>query len=88
MTRSLKHMVAQLVDDTKGHTVASASTMDPSMRAEAGDKTAKSAKVGGLIAERGKAAGVEEVVFDRGGNAFHGRIAALAEAAREGGLRF
>ncbi|MGH8792869.1 MAG: 50S ribosomal protein L18 [Stackebrandtia sp.] len=88
VTRSLKHMVAQLVDDTKGHTVASASTMDSNIRGGEGDKKARAAKVGALIAERGKAAGVESVVFDRGGNAYHGRIAALADAAREGGLSF
>lgn len=88
VTRSLKHIVAQLIDDDKGHTVASASTMDASVRGNDGDKKAQAAAVGKLIAERGSAAGVETVVFDRGGNAYHGRIAALADAAREGGLRF
>ena len=88
VTRSLKHIVAQVIDDDKGHTLASASTMDSTLRGMTGDKTAASVKVGELIAERAKAAGVSTVVFDRGGNAFHGRIAALATAAREGGLAF
>jgi large subunit ribosomal protein L18 len=88
VTRSLKHIIAQVIDDDKGHTLVSASTMDADIRGGDGDKKAASAKVGKLIAERAKAAGVETVVFDRGGNAFHGRIAALAEAAREGGLAF
>ncbi|CAM3302733.1 50S ribosomal protein L18 [Stackebrandtia soli] len=88
VTRSLKHIVAQLIDDDKGHTVASASTMDSAVRGGEGDKKSLSASVGKLLAERATAAGVEAVVFDRGGNAYHGRIAALADAAREGGLRF
>ncbi|GAA4907994.1 large subunit ribosomal protein L18 [Stackebrandtia albiflava] len=88
VTRSLKHIVAQIVDDGKGHTLASASTMDETIRGGEGDKKAAAAKVGTLLAERARAAGVETVVFDRGGNAYHGRIAALADAAREGGLRF
>lgn len=88
VTRSLKHIVVQLIDDTKGHTLASASSMDSTIRGIDGDKTAVAKEVGKLIAERGKAAGVETVVFDRGGNAYHGRIAALADAAREGGLAF
>lgn len=88
VTRSLKHIVVQLIDDTKGHTVASASSMDASIRGMEGDKTAVAKSVGKLIAERGKSAGVEKVVFDRGGNAYHGRIAALADAARESGLSF
>ncbi|HIW63789.1 MAG TPA: 50S ribosomal protein L18 [Candidatus Stackebrandtia excrementipullorum] len=88
VTRSLKHIVAQLVDDDKGHTLVSASTMDEAIRGGDGDKTAASKKVGELLAERAKSAGVEAVVFDRGGNSYHGRIAALADAAREGGLRF
>lgn len=88
VTRSLKHMVAQVIDDDKGHTLVSASTMDESIRGADGDKKAASSSVGKLIAERAKAAGIEAVVFDRGGNAFHGRVAALAESAREGGLSF
>ncbi|MGH8880644.1 MAG: 50S ribosomal protein L18 [Stackebrandtia sp.] len=88
VTRSLKHIVAQLVDDTKGHTVASASSMDATIRGTDGDKKATAKAVGKLIAERGQAAGVETVVFDRGGNAYHGRIAALADSARENGLTF
>lgn len=88
VTRSLKHITAQIVDDDKGHTLVSASTMDESVRGGDGDKKAASKKVGELLADRAKAAGIEDVVFDRGGNAYHGRIAALADAAREGGLRF
>ena len=88
VTRSARHLFVQVIDDTKGHTLASASTMEADLRSMAGDKTAKSRKVGELVAERAKAAGVEAVVFDRGGNKFTGRIAALAEGAREGGLVF
>jgi large subunit ribosomal protein L18 len=81
-------MVAQVVDDTKGHTLASASTMDASLRGAEGDKSALAGKVGALLAERAKAAGVSKVVFDRGGNRYAGRVAALADAAREAGLEF
>ncbi|MCW3839697.1 50S ribosomal protein L18 [Micromonospora yasonensis] len=88
VTRSLRHIVAQIVDDTKGHTLASASTMDASLRGAEGDKSALSGKVGALLAERAKAAGVSKVVFDRGGNRYAGRVAALADAAREAGLEF
>ncbi|MEU0150991.1 50S ribosomal protein L18 [Micromonospora fulviviridis] len=88
VTRSLRHMVAQIVDDTKGHTLASASTMDASLRGAEGDKSALAGKVGALLAERAKAAGVSKVVFDRGGNRYAGRVAALAAAAREAGLEF
>ncbi|NES12613.1 MULTISPECIES: 50S ribosomal protein L18 [Micromonospora] len=88
VTRSLRHMVAQIVDDTKGHTLASASTMDASLRGAEGDKSALAGKVGALLAERAKAAGVSKVVFDRGGNRYAGRVAALADAAREAGLEF
>ena len=88
VTRSARHVFVQVIDDTKGHTVASASTMEADLRSMSGDKTAKARKVGELLAERAKAAGVEAVVFDRGGNKFTGRIAALAEGAREGGLVF
>ena len=88
VNRSSRHMVAQVVDDTAGVTLASASTMDASLRTAAGDKTEKARKVGELLAERAKAAGVRAVVFDRGGNRYHGRIAALADGARESGLEF
>lgn len=88
VTRSARHMVAQVVDDTVGRTLASASTMEVDLRGASGDKTAKARKVGQLVAERAKTAGVQAVVFDRGGNRYHGRVAALAEGAREGGLDF
>jgi large subunit ribosomal protein L18 len=88
VTRSLRHITAQIVDDLKGHTVVSASTLDASLRGAEGDKSAQAAKVGALLAERAKAAGVSKVVFDRGGNQYTGRIAALADAAREAGLEF
>jgi large subunit ribosomal protein L18 len=86
--RSSRHIHVQLVDDTAGRTLASASTMDASLRGAEGDKSALARKVGGLIAERATAAGVSTVVFDRGGNRYAGRIAALADGAREGGLSF
>ena len=86
--RSSRHIHVQLVDDTAGRTLASASSMDASLRSAEGDKSALARKVGGLIAERATAAGVNAVVFDRGGNRYAGRIAALAEGAREGGLNF
>ena len=88
VTRSARHMVAQVVDDTLGKTIVSASTLEADMRALKADKTAKANKVGQLVAERAKAAGVEAVVFDRGGNQYHGRVAAVADGAREGGLEF
>ena len=88
VTRSARHLVAQVVDDVKGHTLASASTMEADLRVADGDKTAKARKVGQLVAERAKKAGIEAVVFDRGGNKYHGRVAALAEGAREAGLDF
>jgi large subunit ribosomal protein L18 len=88
VTRSAKHISVQVVDDLVGHTLASASTMEADVRTLEGDKTAKATKVGELVAARAKAAGVEGVVFDRAGNKYHGRIAALADAAREGGLSF
>jgi large subunit ribosomal protein L18 len=87
-TRSARHIYAQIVDDTKGHTLASASTLDPSLRGADGTKSSAATKVGALIADRAKAAGVETVVFDRGGRKYHGRVAALADGAREAGLRF
>jgi large subunit ribosomal protein L18 len=86
VSRSTRHMVAQIVDDTVGKTLASASTLEADIRAMDGDKTAKAAKVGQLVAERAKAAGIEAVVFDRGGNKYHGRVAAVADGAREAGL--
>lgn len=87
VTRSSRHMVAQVVNDIEGKTVVSASTMEADLRSFDGDKTAKAKKVGELIAERAKTAGVETVVFDRGGNKYHGRVAAVADGAREGGLQ-
>ncbi|QDG67853.1 MULTISPECIES: 50S ribosomal protein L18 [Micrococcaceae] len=86
VNRSARHVFVQVVDDTKGLTVASASTLEADLRAFEGDKTAKAKRVGELVAARAKAAGVEAVVFDRGGNKYHGRIAAVADGAREGGL--
>ena len=88
VTRSARHIMAQVIDDTAGRTLASASTMEADLRSADGDKSAKAKRVGELVAERAKAAGVEGVVFDRAGNKYHGRIAALADAAREGGLAF
>ena len=88
VTRSARHILAQVIDDTAGHTLAAASTMEADVRAASGDKSAKAKQVGALVAERAKQAGVENVVFDRAGNKYHGRIAALAEGAREAGLGF
>jgi|SRR5918998_4832533 large subunit ribosomal protein L18 len=88
VTRSAKHIVAQVIDDTAGKTIASASTMEADLRTAAGDKSAKAKQVGELVAERAKAVGVEQVVFDRAGNKYHGRIAALADGARGAGLGF
>ena len=88
VTRSARHMLAQIVDDTQGVTLAAASTMEADLRGASEDKTAKARKVGQLVAERAKEAGIEAVVFDRGGNKYHGRVAALADGAREGGLSF
>jgi large subunit ribosomal protein L18 len=86
VTRSSRHIVVQVVDDTAGATVVSASTMEPQVRALDGDKTAKARRVGNLVADRAQAAGIAAVVFDRAGNRYHGRVAAVAEGAREGGL--
>jgi large subunit ribosomal protein L18 len=86
--RSARHIYAQVVDDTSGRTLASASTLDASLRDKKAPKKDHAKNVGALIAERAKAAGVTKVAFDRGGYAYHGRIAALADAAREGGLEF
>jgi large subunit ribosomal protein L18 len=88
VTRSARHILVQIVDDTAGKTLASASTMEKELKSAAGDKSAKSREVGKLLASRAKTAGVSAVVFDRGGNKYHGRIAALADGAREGGLEF
>jgi large subunit ribosomal protein L18 len=88
VTRSAKHISVQVVDDTVGKTLVSASSMEADVRSLDGDKTAKAKKVGELVAARASAAGVQGVVFDRAGNKYHGRIAALADAAREGGLSF
>jgi large subunit ribosomal protein L18 len=86
VTRSSRHMFAQLVDDVTGSTLVSASTLDASIRGTSGDKTAKAKQVGKLLAERAGQAGISGVVFDRGGHAYHGRVAAVADGAREGGL--
>jgi large subunit ribosomal protein L18 len=88
VTRSSRHIVAQLVDDLTGRTLASATSLEADVRALDGDKKARSAKVGQLVADRAKNAGITKVVFDRGGHDYHGRIAALADAAREAGLEF
>jgi len=88
VTRSSRHMTAQLVDDLAGRTIASASTMEADVRGLDGDKTARARRVGELVAERAKDRGVQTVVFDRAGNKYHGRVAALADGAREGGLTF
>ena len=88
VNRSSRHIVVQVIDDLAGHTVAAASSLEADVRAVDGDKKARAAAVGKLVAERARAAGVTAVVFDRGGYDYHGRIAALADAAREGGLEF
>lgn len=86
VTRSTRHLFVQVVDDTVGHTLVSASTLEADLRSAEGDKSAKAKAVGLLLAERAKAAGIATVVFDRGGNRYHGRVAAVADGAREGGL--
>jgi len=88
VTRSTRHIFAQIVDDTLGHTLAAASTLEAALRTADGDKTDKARKVGELLADRAKDAGLSTVVFDRSGHRYHGRIAALADGAREGGLEF
>ena len=88
VTRSSRHITVQVVDDLVGKTLASASSMETDLRSLDGDKTAKARKVGELVAERAQASGVQSVVFDRAGNKYHGRVAALADGAREGGLTF
>ena len=87
VNRSARHMFAQIVDDTVGQTLAAASTLDADVRGVDGDKTAKARRVGELLAQRAKDAGIAAVVFDRGGYRYHGRVAALADGAREGGLK-
>jgi large subunit ribosomal protein L18 len=86
VSRSAKNTFAQLIDDTAGHTLVSASTLEEAIRGAAGDKTVKARQVGALLAERAIKVGVSSAVFDRGGYAYHGRVAALADGAREGGL--
>jgi large subunit ribosomal protein L18 len=88
VTKSAKHLFVQVIDDVAGTTLVSASTMEADLRGAEANKTDKAKTVGGLIADRAKAAGIDSVVFDRAGNKYHGRIAALADAAREGGLGF
>ena len=88
VTRSSRHILVQVIDDTRGVTLASASSMEADLRAASGDKSAKAKDVGKLIGERAKKAGVSNVVFDRAGHQYHGRIAALADGAREAGLGF
>jgi len=86
VSRSNRHMVAQVVDDTIGHTLCAASTLEEAAKGVEGHKVGAARKVGELVAERAKALGIEAVVFDRGGNKYHGRVAAVAEGAREAGL--
>ncbi len=88
VTRSARHIGAQVVDDSVGRTLAAASTLEAELRSAGGDKSSKARRVGELLAERAKAAGIDAVVFDRGGNGYHGRVAALADGARSGGLEF
>lgn len=86
VTRSNRHVFVQVIDDAKGHTLACASTMEAELRSFEGDKSAQARKVGELVAERAKSAGIEAVVFDRGGSKYVGRVAAVADGAREAGL--
>lgn len=88
VNRSARHLFVQVVDDTTGTTLAWASTMEADLRSDSGDKTAKARKVGEIVAGRARSAGIETVVFDRGGNKYHGRVAALADGARDAGLAF
>ena len=89
MFRSSRHIYVQVIDDAAGQTLAAASTLEPSLRGQLeGNKTEQARLIGRTIAERARERGVEAIVFDRGGFLFHGRVAALAEAAREAGLRF
>jgi large subunit ribosomal protein L18 len=86
VTRSSRHVFVQVVDDAMGHTLASASTMEADLRSFEGDKSAKARRVGVLVAERAQSAGIQAVVFDRGGSKYAGRVAAVADGAREAGL--
>ena len=86
--RSARHMVAQVIDDSTGRTIAAASTVEPELRSGATGNKEAAAAVGRLVAERAKAGGVSRVVFDRGGFLYHGRVAAVADAARQAGLEF
>ena len=86
--RSLQHIYAQVIDDTSGRTLAAASTLDAALQGLSGNKAERARAVGVAIAERASAAGITQVVFDRGGYQYHGRVRTLAEAAREGGLEF
>lgn len=86
VTRSSRHVFVQVIDDAQGHTLAYASSLEADLRSFDGDKTAKARRVGELVAERAKSAGIEAVVFDRGGSKYVGRVAAIADGAREGGL--
>ncbi len=88
VTRSARHVFVQVVDDGVGRTLASASTMETDLRSLGADKTAKARRVGELVGQRAREAGVGAVVFDRGGNRYHGRVAAIADGAREAGLDF
>ena len=88
VSRSARHLFVQIIDDTQGKTLAYASTMEADLRSASGEKTDKAKKVGALVADRAKKAGVTAVVFDRAGYKYHGRIAAVADAARENGLEF
>ena len=88
VTRSTRHLFVQVIDDVQGRTLVSASTMEADLRAAEADKSGKARQLGTVIGERAKAAGIDQVVFDRAGNKYHGRIAALADAAREAGLDF
>ncbi len=88
VTRSARHVFVQVVDDGVGRTLASASTMETDLRSLGADKTAKARRVGELVGQRAREAGVSAVVFDRGGNRYHGRVAAIADGAREAGLDF
>ena len=88
VSRSSRHLFVQVIDDTQGKTIAYASTMEANFRTDKADKSAKAKAIGALIASRAKDAGVSTVVFDRAGNKYHGRIAAVAESARENGLEF
>lgn len=86
--RSLNHIYCQLIDDSKGHTIVSASTLDSGIKSDKKRKTDTAASVGKLIAERASGSGIKKVVFDRGGYQYHGRVKALADAARKAGLEF